>query len=108
MRNQIVFGADGQPNIYALGTDSPNTGVADWWLYNVRTSHFAMIADPLDLVKIGYGLMVTGATTLNGSASLLGGATIDFVDNGLHGSGFVIHTLDEMRGAGGGCGCGAH
>jgi iron-sulfur cluster assembly protein len=43
-----------------------------------------------------------------GSASLLGGATIDFVDKGLYGSGFVIHTLDEMRGAGGGCACGAH
>lgn len=38
-----------------------------------------------------------------GSASLLGGATIDFIDNGLHGSGFVLHTPDE---ASGGCGCG--
>jgi iron-sulfur cluster assembly protein len=43
-----------------------------------------------------------------GSASLLGGSTIDFVDNGVYGSGFVIHTPDQLRGAGGGCGCGAH
>ncbi len=49
-----------------------------------------------------------------GSASLLGGATIDFIDNGTQGSGFVIHTLDELRaaggggcGGGGGCACGA-
>jgi iron-sulfur cluster assembly protein len=40
-----------------------------------------------------------------GSASLLGGAVVDFVDNGRHGSGFVIHTQDQSRG---GCGCGAH
>ena len=40
-----------------------------------------------------------------GSASLLGGAVVDFVDNGRYGSGFVIHTADESRG---GCGCGAH
>ena len=40
-----------------------------------------------------------------GSASLLGGAVVDFVDNGRHGSGFVIHTADQSRG---GCGCGAH
>ena len=41
-----------------------------------------------------------------GSASLLGGAVIDFVDNGRYGSGFVIQTADQQRG--GGCGCGAH
>ncbi|MFN8538003.1 MAG: iron-sulfur cluster assembly accessory protein [Thermomicrobiales bacterium] len=40
-----------------------------------------------------------------GSASLLGGAMVDFVDNGRYGSGFVIHTKDQ---SGGGCGCGAH
>ncbi|MGN6565720.1 MAG: HesB/IscA family protein [Thermomicrobiales bacterium] len=39
------------------------------------------------------------------SASLLSGATIDFVDQGVYGRGFVIHTADE---SGGGCGCGAH
>ncbi len=44
-----------------------------------------------------------------GSASLLGGATIDFVDNGPHGSGFVLHTPDEAQGGcGAGCGCGGH
>ena len=46
-----------------------------------------------------------------GSASLLGGATIDFVDYGAQGRGFVIHTADEAPRAGGcgsGCGCGAH
>ena len=46
-----------------------------------------------------------------GSASLLGGAMIDFVDYGAQGRGFVIHTADEARQAGGcgsGCGCGAH
>lgn len=40
------------------------------------------------------------------SATLLGGATIDFVDQGLRGRGFVIHTPDERRTTGG-CGCGA-
>lgn len=46
-----------------------------------------------------------------GSASLLGGATIDFVDYGAQGRGFLIHTADEAPQAGGcgsGCGCGAH
>jgi iron-sulfur cluster assembly protein len=46
-----------------------------------------------------------------GSASLLGGAMIDFVDYGAQGRGFVIHTADEAKQAGGcgsGCGCGAH
>lgn len=44
-----------------------------------------------------------------GSASLLGGATIDFVDGGAQGSGFVIHTADEAPrgGCGSGCACGA-
>ena len=45
-----------------------------------------------------------------GSASLLGGATIDFVDT-MQGRGFVIQTADEAPRAGGcgrGCGCGAH
>jgi iron-sulfur cluster assembly accessory protein len=40
------------------------------------------------------------------SATLLGGATIDFMDAGLRGRGFVIHTADERRTTGG-CGCGA-
>ena len=46
-----------------------------------------------------------------GSASLLGGATIDFVDYGAQGRGFVIHTADEAPqggSCGNGCGCGAH
>ncbi len=45
-----------------------------------------------------------------GSASLLGGATIDFVDHGAQGRGFVIHTADEAPqggSCGSGCGCGA-
>lgn len=40
------------------------------------------------------------------SATLLGGATVDFVDQGARGRGFVIHTADEVRTTGG-CGCGA-
>jgi iron-sulfur cluster assembly protein len=41
------------------------------------------------------------------SATLLNDATIDFVNEGPFRRGFVIHTADEQRGAGG-CGCGAH
>ena len=40
-----------------------------------------------------------------GSASLLGGATVDFVSDPRMGHGFVIHTADEAPRAG--CGCGA-
>ncbi len=45
-----------------------------------------------------------------GSASLLSGAIIDFVDYGAQGRGFLIHTDDQMQGGscGSGCGCGAH
>ena len=38
------------------------------------------------------------------SATLLTGATIDYVDQGLRRRGFVVHTPDEGRA--GGCGCG--
>ncbi len=38
------------------------------------------------------------------SATLLGGATIDYVDQGLRQRGFVIHTPDEGQRTG--CGCG--
>ncbi len=40
-----------------------------------------------------------------GSATLLGGATVDFVSDPRMGHGFVIHTADEAPRAG--CGCGA-
>lgn len=44
-----------------------------------------------------------------GSASLLHGAVIDFVDYGARGRGFMIHTADSAPagGCGSGCGCGA-
>ena len=69
---------------YGMGLDEPTDGDSV-----VETEGIRIILDPA-------------------SASLLGDATVDFVDQGVYGRGFVIHTLDEVRGAGGGCGCGAH
>lgn len=75
LRNQIVFGADGQPNIYAMGTDSGANGTADWWLYNSRTNHFVLLANADDSVTVNYGATINGTATVNGPASLLGSTT---------------------------------
>lgn len=72
--------------------------------------------------NVGYGMGIDEAATGDSvyesegirvildpaSASLLAGANIDFVDQGVYGRGFAIRTPDDAPVAGGGgCGCGA-
>lgn len=70
--------------------------------------------------SVGYGMGIDEAGAMDSvfetsgirvildpsSATLLHGATVDFVDRDLHDRGFVIHTADEQPREGG-CGCGA-
>ena len=68
---------------YGMGLDESSTGDSIFDVEGIR-----VILDPT-------------------SATLLGGATVDFVNQGARGRGFVIHTADDARTTGG-CGCGAH
>lgn len=78
----FVQGACGCGNVgYGMGIDEPS---------------------PMDSVFDANGVSVILDPS---SATLLRGATIDFLDEGARGRGFVIQTADHTAGQGG-CGCG--
>ncbi len=91
-----------------LGQGGPETGLRLWVQAACGCGNIGY-GMGLDEASPGDTVLETGGVRVlldPASATLLGGATVDFVNQPGWGQGFVIHTPDERRTTGG-CGCGA-